>query len=270
MLFANIDHTAVAYGLAAAFRDNPLEALDFLVWHLFVALVGETPVCRPPTRGNDQNFNYTAFTPPQKAAAVELLVTFFKYQTSKCWHERHFRNAIMLVFENLTEFQPQFLGIARYLPDSEIILRHAKRFFKESRCPSSLDYFENRLCQEEAASLMINVFATYDIDTTLFLKAKKVIEINMEKSGEGPLVAVFPFVWNACLARDDEVAMSCVLDIGVGLQAGGSQGWRRFAVSVLAPWVAGEAFAVEGGRFPEEDIDAEAVERIRRILAPSE
>jgi hypothetical protein len=270
ILFANIDHTAVAYGLAAAFKEAPLEALDFLIWHLFVALVGERPICCPPTRCNDQEFNYPAFTPSQKIVVGELLSTFFKYQSNKNWHERHFQNAMILVFEHLTDFEPEFLDIARYLPDSDVVMERARLFFKESRCAFSLDYFENRLSHEEAASLLINVFGADDASGGLFLKARKVIDANLAKGGVGPLVAVFPFVWNACLAREDEVAMSCVLDTAVRLPAGRSQGWRRFAVSVIAPWVAGEAFAVEEGRFPEEDVDAEAVERIRRILAPGE
>jgi hypothetical protein len=75
-----IDHPAVLHGFLTIFNDTVSEAVDFLVWHFFVALMGKEDCVkhRPARRQFDEDFNYPELSEDHKKSLIELLSCYFR------------------------------------------------------------------------------------------------------------------------------------------------------------------------------------------------
>jgi hypothetical protein len=274
-LLSKIDHPTLEFGLVSVFAENDSKSTEYLVWHIFVCLIGERNIITfPPRRRFDHHLNYPIFSIEQRIVAVNLLVSAAKNERA----DRYLSEAMVEIFESLVDLDLCFFQIAHYLPASDVLLQRARPYFRN---PDVISYLCDRIRPDEMVSILIHVF----IDAHSSRFALEEISVHFQSFlGRGEqsvvpheLVQALPFVWNFCLDVHDntgEIKLALLLDLLTLVDkqtSERSEGWEHFATAVIRPCAETWTFPSQI-KFPDEAIDNTSIKRIALLMSswPSE
>jgi hypothetical protein len=275
-LLRKVGHPAVVVGLARVL-ENDSPPLEYLVWHLFVCLIGRAAVTAvPPRRRADQPLEYPILTTVQRRAAIRAIVLWAKGRKG----DRYLADAMAANLLAMADFDPGYFEIARYLSWSEGMVERAKLFFRTAPNArvQAIPLLRGGLTMDELASLIIEVYKCERKDRRLYAELFRLVQIEIEPERRATVGSELPnalaFVWNFCAnERDDfgegEVWIVFLLDLIVlvsGRVDSKSAEWLEFESGVVHQWEEGKC-VIWGARFPEAGIDREFIERVAGAFA---
>jgi hypothetical protein len=274
VLLRNVAHPAVAIGLLPVL-ENGWQSLEYLVWHLFVGVLGrDAIVAIPPRRRRDHALAYPTFGAEQRVCAIELVSAW----TRKRKGDRYLADAMLENLVALANFDPNCFRIAEHLPQHPSILEKAKVAFRaipEARV-FAIAYFKDQLLHDEIASVVHAVFKSESMDRHLLAGVADFVQLALAKAEAlaSDLALLLPFVWNFCSIENEkagtwEVKLAYLLDLMAlvsSVVAEQSEHWRQFAAEVIFPWKDIGRLRWEI-KFPAEAVHSEYVRKVAPLMA---